>query len=393
MTQPLANMPQNTPAGEDEDASSPGRVLPMSSAELKELVRSHGERFLPILTILREQNWKELVSSRELIEVLAGQGLDWSERTLRLYLAELADAGLVERHGRRGYRLTTAGAEVMRELTVARRLGSILYRMEDTACQVDFDIATGSGLVSANAFIIARDQVAALCDGLESVFRAGLAVGSRVLYAPPGGDILGRRVPADCIGLGTMCSLTIAGMCQHRGIPTQAIFGGLLQIENRQPQHFLEMIRYDATTLSPNEVFIRANLTSVARAAASGTGAITASLREVPAAALPALERLEQECMAMGFPGFLLVGRPGQPVLNVPVHEGRVGVVLATGLNPLACLWEHRNQDALAARSPAPVLDSSRPMVGPMPYESFIPYTEFRRRVAPIIADAAAHLS
>jgi repressor of nif and glnA expression len=384
----MASMPQYSAADDEPEQASTGTV--MSSAALRELVRNHGDRFLPILSVLREQNWKELVTSRELLEQLSVQGVDWSERTLRLYLAELAEAGLVERHGRRGYRLTVPGLEVMRELSVTRRLGSILYRMEETACQLDFDIATGKGLVSINAYIISRDLVSMLCDDLEAVFRAGLAVGSRVLFVPPGGDILGRQVPDDCIGLGTMCSLTIAGMCQRRGIPTHAAFGGLLYLDNRQPQHFQEMIRYDATTLSPNEIFIRANLTNVARAATVGTGTITASFREVPLAALPALERLRQECMAMGFPGFLLVGRPGQTVLNAPVHEGRCGVVLATGLNPLACLWEHHHQSGRAGRGPGLALDSSRPMVGPAPYESLIPYTEFRRRVATAVAGAAA---
>jgi len=345
MSQPLANLPQSTATSEDDDFAVASPRAAMTPVELKELVRSHGDRFLPILSILREQNWQELVSSREMLESLAAQGLDWSERTLRLYVAELAESGLVDRQGRRGYRLTQAGAEVMRELTVARRLGSILYRMEETTCQLDFDIAAGKGLVSINAYLIPRDLIPTLCDDLEAVFRAGLAVGSRVLFTPPGSEILGRRVPADCIGLGTMCSLTIAGMCQRRGIPTHPLFGGLLQFENRQPQHFLEMIRYDATTLSPNEIFIRANLTSVAKVATVGSGAITASFREVPMAALPALERLQQECMAMGFPGFLLVGRPGQPVLNVPVHEGRAGVVFATGLHPPPCLWEHPHQN------------------------------------------------
>lgn len=381
----LASLPKEQPAGDEDDLPDSPIRQAMSAEQLKELVRNHGAHFLPILAVLREQNWKERVTSRELTEALSVQGLDWSERTLRLYLAELAEAGLVKRHGRRGYCLTAAGAEVMRELTVARRLGSIIYRMEETTCQLDFDIALGKGLVSINAYIIPRALVPTLCDDLEAVFRAGLAVGSRVLFAPPGAEILGRRVGADCIGLGTICSLTIAGMCQRRGIPTHPEFGGLLHFENRQPQHFLEMIRYDATTLSPNEIFIRANLTSVARTAATGTGAITASFREVPMTVLPALERLQQECMAMGFPGLLLIGRPGQPLLNVPVHEGRAGVIFATGLNPLASLWEHHHQSGRLG--PAFSLDSSRPMVGPTPYESLIPYTEFRRRVTATLVD------
>lgn len=343
-------------------------------AELEEILRQHGERFRPILAAMRDQPWKELIPSRDLLDSLAAQGLQWSERTLRLYLAEMAELGLIARHGRRGYSLTAAGAECARELTVARRLGSIQAKMEETMCQLSFDLAAGRGLVSINAYVIPQPLVGTLCDEAEAVFAAGLAVGSRVLLIGPGGDILGRQVPEGHVGLGTMCSISIARLFLDRGIPSVPVFGGLLRIDAGRPQHVLEMIRYDATTLSPNEVFIRSNLTSVGAAARTGTGAITASYREAPASALPALRRLAKDLEDAGFPGMLEVGRPGQPLLNVPAHEGRVGVLLATGLNPVASLWE---QDRRV---------DSRPMVGPADYAQLIPYRELRakaREIAP----------
>jgi repressor of nif and glnA expression len=377
---------------DSDDAPSP--VRPATTAELRQLVREHGDRYQPILGVLRDQPWKELVSSRDLLDAIGGQGHDWSERTLRLYLSEMAEVGLIERHGRRGYRLTTAGAEVARELTVARRLGSIFYKMEETACQLDVDIVRGVGTVSINAYVLPQELLPALCDEIEAVFRAGLAVGGRLLLAGPGEDILGRAVPAGHVGVGTMCSLTLASVFLRRGIPTQAVFGGLLRIENGQPAHFMEMIRYDATTLSPNEIFIRANLTSVSRAATSGSGAITASFREAPMSALPALTSVQSACRAAGFPGILTIGRPGQPLLNIPVHEGRVGLVLATGLNPLASLWEHHRLRAGAAGDELRG-DASRPMVGPARYEDLIPWQDFRRHAERLptsdLANAATH--
>jgi repressor of nif and glnA expression len=366
------------------------RAMPAASAaELREALSQHGDRFQPILAALRDQPWKELVTSRDLMDTLSAQGLELSERTLRLHLSEMADVGLIERHGRRGYCLTPAGTEVTRELTVSRRLGSILYRMEETSCQVTFDLARQSGLVSINAYVIPQEFVLPLCDEIEAVFKAGLAVGSRVLVVAPGEDILGREVPAGHIGLGTMCSLTLASMFLRRGIPTHPIFGGLLQVEGGKPQHFLEMIRYDSTSLSPNEVFIRANFTSVSQAATTGTGAITASFRELPMSALPVARAILKECEQAGFPGIMLVGRPGQPLLNIPVHEGRVGVVFSTGLNPLASLWEHDRLKPTRA-TPALRLESSRPMVGPAPYESLIPYQDFRQRATALLAHQAA---
>jgi len=383
------NLPPTGPVtnGHEEDEHlfpAPGQR--QAPGNLKELLDSHGDRFRPILIALREQPWKELLSSRDIMDGLTAQGLDWSERTLRMYLAEMAEYGVVDRHGRRGYQLTAAGAEIARELTIDRRLGSILAKMEETMCQLSVDLATQTGLVSVNAYVIPQALVDPLCDEVEAVFRAGLAVGSRVLLVPPGEDILGRDVPEGHIGLGTMCSITLANLMLRRGIPSHPVFGGLLQVAEREPQHFLEMIRYDATTLSPNEIFIRANLTSVSRAARTGAGAITASYREVPIPALPALRALAKDCEAARFPGILLIGRPGQALLNIPVHEGRVGVVLATGLNPVASLWEHDLVRAALAGSGGLRSDYSRPMVGPAAYEQLIPYQELRARCAPLIA-------
>jgi repressor of nif and glnA expression len=359
-------------------------ILP-ESGSAADLVREHPDRYGPILIALRDQPWRELLSSRDLMDALTAQGLEPSERTLRLHLQELCDGGLLVREGRRGYRLSEAGQVQARSLTANRRLGSVLYRMEETACSLDFDPATGLGSVSVNACLVPLPAIEAVCDALESVFAAGLAVGERVLVSGPGGELLGRAVPDGMVGLGTMCSLTLASVLMRRGVPSHPIFGGLLHVAGGAPAHFLEMIRYDSTSLSPNEVFIRAGMTSVGAAATSGTGAITASFREVPMAALPRLRAVAAELGEHGFPGILHIGRPGMPVLNIPVHEGRVGVVLATGLNPLACLWERGLLDRGPDGSRSQV-DAGRPMVGPAPYADLIPHRGVRDAVRRILS-------
>jgi HTH-type transcriptional regulator, global nitrogen regulator NrpRI len=363
MLSPVADIP-------DRSATAP---RPTSAAELRNLVHEHAERFQPILAALRDQPWRDLLTAGELMDALTAQGLQQSERTMRLHCAELCEAGLIVREGRRGYRLTDVGGDIARELTASRRLGSILYRMEETMCQLSFDPETGEGLVSINAYVLPIALLPSLVDDIEAVFRAGLAVGDRVLLAGPGEDILGREVPAGHVGLGTVCSLTLAALLMRRGVTTQPVFGGLLQIADGQPAHVLEMVRYDATSLSPNELFIRAHLTSVATAARIGTGAITASVRELPMSALPRLRDVHDLCMDRGFPGILAIGRPGLPLMNIPVHEGRVGLLLSTGLNPLACLWE---RSAMPAGDP----DAARPMVGPADWQTLLPVHSLRAR-------------
>ncbi|MEK7415853.1 MAG: NrpR regulatory domain-containing protein [Planctomycetota bacterium] len=356
-----------------------------SAASLRDLVREHADRFQPILAALRDQPWRELLTASELMDALTAQGQQLSERTLRLHCAELCEAGLILREGKRGYRLTDIGVDIARELTASRRLGSILYRMEETMCQLTFDPERHAGLVSINAYVLPITLLRTLVDEIDAVYRAGLAVGDRVLLAGPGDDILGREVPAGHVGLGTICSLTLAGLLMRRGVPTQPIFGGLLQVSDGKPAHVLEMVRYDSTSLSPNEMFIRAHLTSVGTAARSGSGAITASFRELPMNALPALRDAVTSLDERKFSGILAVGRPGLPLMNIPVHEGRVGLVLATGLNPLACLWENAVLHASSGEA-----DASRPMVGPADYDSMIPLTDLRARAAALIATAGA---
>ncbi len=338
-------------------------------------MHEHAERFQPILAALRDQPWRELLTASELMDALTAQGLNPSERTLRMHCAELCEAGLIDRQGRRGYRLTAIGGDIARELTASRRLGSMLYRMDETMCRLTFDPQADAGLVSVNACILRASLLPTLIEDVEAVFAAGLTVGARVLFAGPGEDILGREVPAGHVGLGTVCSLTLASMLMRRGVPTQAVFGGLLRIVDGAPAHIIDMVRYDATSLSPNELFIRARLTSVVQAARFGAGAVTVSLRELPMSALPRLREAEELCRDAGFPGILAIGRPGQPLLNIPVHEGRVGLLLATGLNPLAGLWE---RNLLAGGDP----DAARPMVGPADWLNLLPIHALRDRAS-----------
>ena len=35
-----------------------------------------------------------------------------------------------------------------------------------------------------------------------------------------------------------------------------------------------------------------------------------------------------------------MMGKPGRPLLDIPVSEGRVGMIVAGGLNPLAAVEE-----------------------------------------------------
>lgn len=67
-------------------------------------------------------------------------------------------------------------------------------------------------------------------------------------------------------------------------------------------------------------------MTSVSEAVQTGRGRIGASFREIPAVALPQVRRLVRQLESIGLGAVLMVGRPNQPLLDIPVVEGRAGI-------------------------------------------------------------------
>jgi len=81
-------------------------------------------------------------------------------------------------------------------------------------------------------------------------------------------------------------------------------------------------------------------MTSVREAATKGRGLVGASFREVPAAALAEVQRISRRLDRIGLGGILVVGRPNQPLLDIPVPHERAGIIIVGGLNPLAAVEE-----------------------------------------------------
>jgi len=81
-------------------------------------------------------------------------------------------------------------------------------------------------------------------------------------------------------------------------------------------------------------------MTSVHQAALTGNGKIGASFREFPSIALPKVEKIKKKLDHVGLGGILMIGKPGRPLLDIPVSEGMVGMIVTGGLNPLAAVEE-----------------------------------------------------
>ncbi|HOE66935.1 MAG TPA: NrpR regulatory domain-containing protein [Candidatus Hydrogenedentes bacterium] len=295
-------------------------------------------KMVSILRVLRSD--ESPMGSERIAHDLELAGAPLTERTIRNYLA-LADAlGWTENLGRRGRRITSAGIREVERALVMDKVGFIAARVEELAYQMDFDPHTRKGKVILNITTFPLADVRAAFAAMDEVFRAGLGMGHLCALAFPGERLGGIQTPKGCCAIGTVCSVTINGLLLRARIAATSRFGGLLELEKRQPKRFVQIITYDGTTLDPLEIFIRGHMTSVAQTAQTGSGFVGASFREIPMSCLGEARRLISEADRVGLGGVLVVGNPGQPLLDVPVTQGRVGLIVFGGLNPIAAVVE-----------------------------------------------------
>lgn len=315
------------------------------------------ERYrLAILNILRRQT--EPMTSVELTRALGQAGFDLSERTVRLYLEDLDESGLTRSHGRRGRTITDQGLEEARAAQAHGRVGYLSARIDQMAYRMTFDLTTRKGDVLVNLSVVRPQALVDCLDDVCQVFAQGLAMGDRVALLGPGESVGEVTVPEGRVGICTVCSITLNGVLLKHGVPTHSRFGGLLEIRDRQPTRFVEMIHYDGTSIDPLEVFIRSGMTNYHGAIREGNGLVGASYREIPEDSLDQVLQLASRLRTVGLGGFALIGSPGQSLLSLTPMEGRVGAVIIGGLNPVAIL-EERGQ-RVESRALAGLIDYSR---------------------------------
>jgi len=326
------------------------------------------QKQLSILNVLKSSE-RPLASSR-IAEDLSSLGQDVSERTVRLYLKEMDKVGLTENVGRKGRRITRQGLEELESSRVIDRVGFLSARIDRMTYRMDFDMTNRAGTVVVNVSLADPAEIASRTDLICKVYEQGYAMGHLMALLGPG-DILGRfSVPEKMVGIATVCSITLNGVLLKYGIPTHSRFGGLLELEDRKPTRFVEIITYEGSSIDPLEVFIRSGMTDYVGAVTTGNGRIGAGFREFPSESRQLVEDLAQKLNKVGLGAFMAVGRPGQSLLDIPVSEGRVGAIVIGGLNPVAILEE------------TGVRVFSRAMAGLINFNQLFRYEELKDRLA-----------
>lgn len=292
-----------------------------------------------ILGILSEA--RTPLGATRIVELLTAAGQELSSRTVRFHLLELDRRGLTKLASRRAGRIiAAAGREELARSDVITKVGLVSARVDALSYEMTYNLTQGEGTIVANITLIHPANLEPALVEMRQVFRLQFGVGNRIIIGRAGDQIGSQVIPDGFVGIGTICSVTVTGIMVKRGIPVVSRFGGLLEMRDRKPIRFVELIEYRGSTLDPLEVFIQAGMTRVRDTVRHGTGIICASFREIPAVAVADTEMLMRELRTEGLGGALVVGKPGQPLLGIPVSDGHAGLVVLGGLNPIAAIRE-----------------------------------------------------
>ncbi len=293
---------------------------------------------LAILRILNESD--KPVPSSEITEEFARMGIEISERTIRNHLNELDHLGMTEYVKKHGRIITEKGTSELEKARVFEKVGFITAKIDLLTYKMNFDLSRKKGTLVVNISLVKEEDMKKAAGMLIKAFDSGFSMGKLIgIYMP--GEIVGQEeIPAGYIGIGTVCSVTLHGVIGSSGIPVRAMFGGLLEIENREPLRFIEILRYDGTSIDPLEIFIKSKMTSYREVVHTGSGRIGANFMEVPGDALKKVVEIGKDMEKTGLGSFLKLGWPGHSLLQIPINWGRLGGVIIGGLNPVAYLEE-----------------------------------------------------
>jgi HTH-type transcriptional regulator, global nitrogen regulator NrpRI len=294
---------------------------------------------LAILKVLQDLGTP--AGAARIVQHLSSRGAHLQPRTIRFYLLQMDHEGLTKPVSRRmGREITAKGRDELAHANIIEKVGFIASRIDALGYRMTFRNSRGAGTIISNISMIEKGYLARALEYMNPVFGKKLGMGSRLAIAKEGEQLAGVMVPKGMVTLGTVCSVTVNGIMLSERIPVTSRFGGLIELRDAKPVRFVELIEYRGTTIDPLEFFINANMTRVRECARTGNGVIGASFREVPSVALDEVRRIGREMERHGLGGILALGKPNQPLLDIPVAEGLCGMIVLGGMNPIAALHE-----------------------------------------------------
>jgi repressor of nif and glnA expression len=293
---------------------------------------------IEILRILSE--FDSPVGSTLLKRELRKRGFLLSERTVRYHLQLLEAKGFLLGHKRKGRTITPLGLEELSRSLATQRLGFTTTRFMSLAYSATYDPAKDTGSVVANVSILDKNLQEKAIETMKELQNMNLLSAPYIKMLDEKEEYCEISVPNDKFALFTVCNLTLDSILIHSGIPLFFKYGGLVQVVNRKPIRFVEIISYEGTTIPPLEVFVYRKMTSISRILKTGSGMLLATLREIPSEARERTVKILEEQQKKGWGGVLVLGEPNEPVLGIPVGMDRFGICMVGGIVPGAAMVE-----------------------------------------------------
>ncbi|PKG31193.1 DUF128 domain-containing protein, partial [Methanoregula sp.] len=280
------------------------------------LIRTE-RKYVEVLRIPKEH--RDPMGAKRLSELMAERGFILSDRAVQYYLSYLDTMGYTEKIGNQGRILTPAGFAETDNALVDDRIGFVIAKLERLAYRSTFDPTTSTGDVAYNLSMVPKGSFEKAKELFDDVVRAGCGFFNtyKIVDRDP-------RIPSGYVGFITVCSITMDGVFQRKGIPVKMAYGGRLKIENNIPKEFNDLIGYRGTTIDPLELFISAGLTSIGRYTHSRTGITLANVREVPTASE---DQVNETIRLMNACGFIFPITMGSQVFNLPPNPNRLSIV------------------------------------------------------------------
>jgi repressor of nif and glnA expression len=205
-----------------------------------------------------------------------------------------------------------------------------LARIENLMHQVSFDPAEMKGKIITNTSYVKKEHLDETLSVFYDAIHSGLAVSPMI-------EVLEEE---RSIKIKTACSLTICGVLLKHGIPVLPKGGGLIEVVEREPIRFTDMLMYWATTIDPIDILTAQGLMNITGMMRTGNGRILGNLHEAPMLARDRIEGVLELLASGGFAGVLELGEPNMNVLGISVERDHVGIALVGGTNLVAAARE-----------------------------------------------------
>jgi len=295
-------------------------------------------KLIAILRIIHESH--KPVGGRLIADRMNLRGYTMGERGVRYHLRILDERGFTTRLGYDGRVITERGINELRNAMVGDRVGFIINKIERLLLDTTFDLKTRQGNVIINISIIDKNDFDKTMEIVKSVINDGYPFSPYIKMIEEGTVVSDIEIPKGKIGIATMCSITIDGILLNNGIPVTPKYGGILQVKDKKPICFEDIIAYSGTTIDPMRIFISKKMTRVLGTVNTGSGKLLANLREIPEAALSKANEVLNYVADARIGGIAEIGKPGKSVLNAAIDAGKVGIAVYAGTNIMAAVSE-----------------------------------------------------